>query len=101
MSQSAILGGALAAMFIIYLAMNGRLQLYWALLTGGSSAPRTASGGVQTGASTPGQQPGGTTTFFSSPFSAFTTPSQTTAPGSNIVIPYGSSITDVPSGGGR
>jgi hypothetical protein len=36
MNQSTIIGGAIAAAFIAYLAMTGRLSVYWALMTGGT-----------------------------------------------------------------
>jgi len=61
MQQSTIIGGAIAAGFLAYLAMTGRLQTYWALMTGGAgsgssgspgpapSSPVPPSGQVQTG----------------------------------------------------
>lgn len=42
-SQSTILVGALLAAFIVWLAMNGRLNAYWALLTGAASSTSTAA----------------------------------------------------------
>ena len=44
MSQSTILVGVLLAGFIIYLLMNGRLNAYWAILTGSAAgAPSTGT----------------------------------------------------------
>ena len=47
MQQSTIIGGAIAAGFLAYLAMTGRLQTYWALMTGG--APPAGTGGAAPG----------------------------------------------------
>lgn len=41
-SQSSWLAGALVAGFILYLAANQRLGVYWSLLTGGGAASSTA-----------------------------------------------------------
>lgn len=57
LSQSTILVGALLAAFIVYLAMNGRLNAYWALLTG-SAAGATATS--STGSATTGSIAGST-----------------------------------------
>ena len=38
MSQSTLLVGALFGAFILYLALNKRLGVYWSLLTGGTGA---------------------------------------------------------------
>lgn len=46
MSQSTILVGALLAAFIVWLAMQGRLSAYWAILSG------SAAGAPSTGATT-------------------------------------------------
>jgi hypothetical protein len=38
MSQSTLLVGAVFAAFILYLALNKRLGVYWSLLTGGTGS---------------------------------------------------------------
>jgi hypothetical protein len=43
MSQSSILVGALLAAFILYLAINKRLGVYWSLLTGGTGQQAAAN----------------------------------------------------------
>jgi hypothetical protein len=53
MQQSTIIGGSIAAAFLAYLAMQGRLGTYWALMTGGagtgSSAPPIPSSSTAPG----------------------------------------------------
>lgn len=57
MSQSAIIVGAVIAMFVLYLAMNNRLNYYWSVLAGspaGSTAPGAATApGSPTGTTSP------------------------------------------------
>ena len=56
MSQSSLLASALLGGFIIWLAMNGKLATYWALLTGGSAqtaAQAAATSVNQQGVTTP------------------------------------------------
>lgn len=48
--QSTIWLGALLGMFVLYLAMNNRLAVYWSLLTGGTGA--AVSGATQPGSTT-------------------------------------------------
>jgi hypothetical protein len=76
MSQSTVMVGALFAGFLVWLAMNGKLQAYWALLLGGGSStastastPATTSssggststsgGSTSTSSGAPGSQSGG------------------------------------------
>ena len=42
MNQSGWIVGALLAAFIVFLAIEGRLSAYWALLTGGAGASTSA-----------------------------------------------------------
>jgi hypothetical protein len=45
MQQSTLIGGAIAAGFLAYLAMTGRLATYWALMTGGAGSGSSGSPG--------------------------------------------------------
>lgn len=56
MNQSSLMAGALAAGFVFYLAMQGKLAAYWSILIGGSGAP-AATG--STSAPGTGQAAGG------------------------------------------
>lgn len=61
MSQSAILTGALLAAFVVWLAMNGRLSAYWAILTGSAAgAGGTSSTGTTPSVLNPTGTPPGT-----------------------------------------
>lgn len=44
MSQSGMIVAALVAGFVVYLAINGRLNTYWSLLTGGGATTASTSG---------------------------------------------------------
>jgi hypothetical protein len=43
MSQTSLLVGTLLGAFVLYLAMNNRLSVYWSLLTGGTGATAIAA----------------------------------------------------------
>jgi hypothetical protein len=55
MSQSEIIGGSLIAAFVVYLAMKGRLSVYWSLLMGGTaqSATQYTPSGLPSNPATP------------------------------------------------
>jgi hypothetical protein len=62
MSQSELIGGALIGGFVLYLAMNNRLQAYWSILMGagagaGAGAP-TAPATPPGSSPAPGSSPG-------------------------------------------
>ena len=49
MSQSTLMVGALFAGFLVWLAMNGKLQAYWSLLLGGGSSSTASTVGLERG----------------------------------------------------
>jgi hypothetical protein len=51
MTQSGWIAAALIVGFVLWLAMNDRLQSYWSLLIGGGAAP--AAGGTSSATSSP------------------------------------------------
>lgn len=61
MSQSSMMGAALIAGFVVFLAAKGKLGAYWSLLLGGSaSGGNSSSGGSSaggSGASSPASPP--------------------------------------------
>jgi hypothetical protein len=105
-NQSEVLGGALIAGFLIYLAMTKRLGVYWKILTGGTASGGTAasSGGTGTGNVAGGILGGGVT--YPSGIAAQGVGSQGTAgtpavvgqPGSPAFVPTQNTIGNLLSG---
>jgi hypothetical protein len=56
MNQSGWIVGALLAAFIVFLAIEGRLAAYWALLTGGAGASSSAPAPAAEAPLSPAQQ---------------------------------------------
>jgi hypothetical protein len=51
LSQSTILVGSLLGAFVVYLAMNNRLAIYWGILAGSTAAGSAGSGSSSTSSS--------------------------------------------------
>jgi hypothetical protein len=54
MSQSTVMLGALLAGFVVWLAMNGKLQAYWSLLLGGGATSSSTGAAIVPGTETTG-----------------------------------------------
>jgi hypothetical protein len=74
-NQSTIWLGALLAMFILYLAMNNRLAVYWSLLTGGTGSTASSSTGAAAAPQSGAGSTGGTITI--TPLTGQTPPATT------------------------
>lgn len=92
LSQSTILVGALLAAFVVWLAMNGRLNAYWSLLTGSAAGAQGSASAGSTGV--PGSQGLGSTSL-----PGLTSPSLF-APGGVGGSPTGPSGVAAPGGSG-
>jgi hypothetical protein len=78
MNQSAVIGGGLIGGFLLYLAMNNRLSVYWSILLGkgGGSSGGGSSGGSGSTTPTPAapKDYGGGLVQPTSPFNPFGVP---------------------------
>jgi hypothetical protein len=62
MSQSELLGAVLIAGFLLWLAINKRLGVYWSLLLGGAAVAAPAASGTSSGPAAPAGSPPTVTT---------------------------------------